>query len=441
MDNTIDTKVLLKAIELAEANPQRKIFETAEKYYENENDILQRKRSYINSTGGTTEEKRLSNTKLAHAFLPEFVEQKIDYILSNPITIKSDDENYQSVLSTYFDDTLSRVLANLGVNAILGGIAWLHVFYDANGNLNLTPIDTRELTPFWSSQGVKRLIGMARKFTLLDENGKEKEYVDYYTANGVIHYSIESGKLVEVAQNGHLQIDTGDAVVDVDFGKVPFIPFRYNEREISLLQYIKPLLDDYDHITSDVSNDIRDTPNAFKVVRGYTAEPSKFVANMSLYRTVFVEEGGDVTSMETHIDTTATEAHLKRLREDLYDTARCVDIREIATGNLSGVAIKLRFARLDGDCTRLSRQFAASLQELLHFINFDITAKHLGNFEGSTAEFIFTRNAILNETDAITNCSASVGLLSQDTILANHPWCNDVKSEKERLLDEPTEEL
>ena len=42
----------------------------------------------------------------------------------------------------------------------------------------------------------------------------------------------------------------------------------------------------------------------------------------------------------------------------------------------------------------------------------------------------------MDETDIINNCNNSRGLVSTDTILANHPWVRDIQDEKEKLAKE-----
>ena len=44
-----------------------------------------------------------------------------------------------------------------------------------------------------------------------------------------------------------------------------------------------------------------------------------------------------------------------------------------------------------------------------------------------------------NETETIDNCIKSVGILSDETIVAQHPWVTDVKGEIERKKEEKKE--
>ncbi|MGG0794653.1 phage portal protein [Brevibacillus laterosporus] len=49
---------------------------------------------------------------------------------------------------------------------------------------------------------------------------------------------------------------------------------------------------------------------------------------------------------------------------------------------------------------------------------------------------MFNRDILINETDAITNAKDSVGILSDETIVANHPWTTNAQEELARRKKE-----
>ena len=52
---------------------------------------------------------------------------------------------------------------------------------------------------------------------------------------------------------------------------------------------------------------------------------------------------------------------------------------------------------------------------------------------------IFDRDVLINESEAITNCKNSVGILSDETIVKMHPWVSDPEQELERIKKEKEE--
>jgi hypothetical protein len=89
----------------------------------------------------------------------------------------------------------------------------------------------------------------------------------------------------------------------------------------------------------------------------------------------------------------------------------------------------------------METEFQASFEELLEFVNMYFINKGIGDFRNEKVDVIFNRNMMFNETEAIDNCVKSVGLLSDETIVAQHPWVNDVKGELERKKEEKQENL
>ena len=50
--------------------------------------------------------------------------------------------------------------------------------------------------------------------------------------------------------------------------------------------------------------------------------------------------------------------------------------------------------------------------------------------------FIFNRDVSINEEAAINMCKASVGVISDKTIVANHPWVDDADEELKQKDEE-----
>jgi SPP1 family phage portal protein len=423
-----ELKELVKLIENHAKKPRTAMMNAAERYFENDNDILKRKRTYIGEDGQELEDKRLSNARLAHPIFPKLVNQKVNYLLAKPLSLSGDNEAQLDILNAYFDSAFMRLMKSVGTEAILCGIAWMQVYYDDAGELRFARIPSKEVIPIWADGDHQRLHALMRIYKVDPDD--DEAIVEYYTASKLVRFTYKQMKLTLLEQRGHAAVKLGDELRQADFGRIPFVPFRYNAREIPLLQMVKPLLDDYDMLTSSVSNDINDTPNSIKVIKGYAESLGQFVRNLAVYRAVNVAEGGSVEAVSTHIDTTATEAHLDRLRKDIFDGACCVDSQEQAIGNTSGVAIRLRYADLDMDCQNMACEFSAALEHLLIFVQ---QREKLSDIQVS---FVFNTDVAVNESETIANCVASEGIVSRHTLIANHPWVGDVEAELARL-DEP----
>jgi len=198
---------------------------------------------------------------------------------------------------------------------------------------------------------------------------------------------------------------------------------------------VKSLVDEYDARTSDHANNLEDLPNSIYVLKNYDGQDlGEFRRNMSTYRAVKVMGDGGVNTLSLDIDTEATEKHLDRLRKDIYEFGRGVDTQSERFGNSpSGIALKFLYADLDMDCNIMETEFQASLEQLMWFVNVHLVNTGAGDFTNESVEFVFNRDILINETDAITNIRNSVGILSDETLVAQHPWVTDVQEELDRI--------
>lgn len=429
----MEEELLISLIANHDESEALRLMKVAESYYKNDNDIKDRKHTYYDDSGGAVEDTIISNTKLSHPIFAKLVDQKVNYILSKEITVTSAVKNkeYEALLNTYFDTSFDRKLKGLGTSCILSAIAWLQVYYDEEGVFSTKRIPSEEVIPIWEDGDHVKLRGVMRCYFEKDDD--EERSVELYTKSGVEYFTYKDEKLTKMSSGGHLTVIQNGEVYDADFGRIPIIPFKYNSREVPLIKNVKSLIDDYDFISSDLSNTLRDNPNAIKIVRNYRAsDSSKFIENLKTKRVLFVEEGGDVTNLQTTVDIAATEAHLTRLRADIYDAGQGVDAQQASMGNTSGVAIRLRYSDLDMCCQSMAAEFAAALEELVYFINLDSIAKGTGDFTQEKVKFTFNTDIAINETETIDNCVKSIGIISDRTVIANHPWSDDIDVEIEQ---------
>jgi len=442
---------------------KRKLMLKAQDYYMNDNDIKDRKRYYIDRKGVKQEVTNLSNSKLAHPFMRKLTNQKVNYLLSKELSIQCDDENFSNALADYINKKFLKMLKNVGRDAIVNGIAWVQVYYNNLGQLSFKRIPSEEIIPFWADADHTILEAVLRVYSITrylpDGVKKEVVKVEYHTTQGVWYFvkgdrGLEPDPDRDEGLRGHFVIsqevkdEAGQVQVDDDgnpmvqdveatWEKVPFVGFKYNAEEISLLKWIKPLIDDYDINTSDTSNNLQDVPNSIKVVKNYDGtDKGEFVQNLATFRTAFVSGDGDMSVVETKMDIAAIDSHLNRLRKDIYEAGSGVDTQEVSLGNASGVALKFRYADLDSDTDDMASEFAASLEELIWFIKVDLLNKGIGDFTETTFEIIFNTDSIINEHEIIEDAKNSVGVISDETIVANHPWVTDTQQELDRLAKE-----
>lgn len=424
---------------------------TGQRYYNGDHDILYRKRTVIGEGGKLVEVQNLANNRLVHAFFRKLVDQKVGYLLGLAPSIQASNEQYQKLLEEILlSKSFLRTLMLLGREAIIKGKAWLHVYYDEKGRLSFRRIPAEEIIPLWRDAAHTELDGVIRVYEVEVYEGHAKKIVrrvEYWDRTGVRRYVDDQGSLIPDVELGefdsHFVVQTKDGEVPVNWERVPFVCFKYNADELPLIRVLKTLIDEYDRRASDMANTLEDLPNSIYVLRNYDGtDLGEFRRNLSVYRAVKVTDDGGVETLSLDIDTEAHKLHMERLRKDIYEFGRGVDTQtERFGGDKSGVALRFLYADLDMDANILETEFQASLEQLRWFIDRHIYNTTGRDYSSETVDIIFSRDIIINETEVINNARASVGIISDETIVANHPWVTNVQAELERIRRQREEDM
>ncbi|EHQ92155.1 phage portal protein [Desulfosporosinus youngiae] len=427
-----------------------------QRYYANNPDILRRKRLVIGEGGQLVEDKNLANNKLVHNFLKKLVKQKVGYLLSKPLSIQTDNTAYQELLQKYFNKAFLQALKNLGKEAIIKGKAWLHIYYNDQGLLSLKRIPAEEIIPLWRDTEHTMLDALIRIYEVETYLGITKTIVtkvEFWDTSGVKRYILSDDQLTPDFEQGEWDSHFRLLVNKAEGGKpgeklynwerIPFICFKYNDDEVPLIKDVKSLVDDYDKRKSSNSNDLDDLPNSIYVIKDYDGtDLGEFRHNLSVYRAVKVTEDGGLETKSLEINTEAYKNHMEMDRKDIYEFGRGVDTQSDKFGNSpSGIALKFLYSDLDMDANDFEAEFQAGLEQLRWFIDQHIANTARQDFSEETVDFILNRDILMNETDTITNAKNSVGIISDETVISNHPWVTDAKDELKRVKEEREESL
>ena len=454
------TAFIQKMITEFEDSEAYKFMSVAQRYYENDPDIKEKKRMVIGkdmeNNAILKESKVLSNNQLRHNFMKKLTRQKIGYMLGKPFTlapVNADDAKaklFFTAMKKYLDMNFYKFIKNVARDSIVKGIGWVQVYYNEAGALKFRRCDPEEIIPLWADADHTILDAIIRKYKVEQYTGGDKhtiKYVEYYTHEGVYYYVFdETGHLtlntdIERNPDGHFYIKPEDAeteeTVPVSWAEIPFIPFKYDPDEQSLLSRIKSLIDEYDKKTSGISDAIDDHPNSVTVVKNYDgASKEEFVQNKNEYRTIFVQGDGDARSLETPLNVADIDKHLERLRQDIYEFGQGVNAADKDIRDTSGVALRFIYADLDMDCVDWGGEVKWSLMKLIWFIQQDIIHVDKKDYTDVEYDIVFNTDVIINESETVLNCMNSVGVVSGKTIAANHPWSLDADKEMQALKKE-----
>ncbi len=445
-----DTQFLEKEIKKFKNSPKRMAMITGEKYYLGEHEILQRKRTVIGENGLLQEVDNLPNNKIIDNQYAKMVDQKVNYLLGQPLTFDTDNKKYGEELKKIFNKRFQRLLKNLCEDALNGGIGWLHLHYNENGELCFKKFAPYEILPFWADAEHTILDMAVRIYEVEGYEGDREviiEKVEVYSTKGIDRYVLQNGTLIPDVENPSssymLVIDEEGKETHWNWSKIPLIPFKYNHKEIPLINRVKSLQDGINAILSDFQNNMQeDARNTILVIKNYDGTNlGEFRRNLAQYgavkvRTVDGADGGiDTLTIEVNAENYKSILHV--LKNALIENARGFDAKDDRmNGNPNQMNIQSMYSDIDLDANGMETEFQAAFEELLWFVNVHLANTGKGDFENEEVTIIFNRDIMMNESEVIENCKKSVGILSNETIVGQHPWINDVEKELKRIENE-----
>lgn len=426
---------------------RRKMQLDGERYYNGDHDILNRKREIIGENGDLQEVKNLPNNKVVDNQYAKMVDQKVNYMFGKPITLDSENTVYVEKLKTIFNKNFKRKLLRLAEDAYNGGLAWLYPYYDENGEFKFKKFPAYEILPFWKDAEHTELDAAVRYYTSIAYEGKEKKtiyHVEVYDTRGIWRYVLEGDKLipdVEHPSTYHVVFvdEKGDAK-GVNWERIPLVAFKSNSKEMPLIKRVKSLQDGINIMLSDFENNMQeDSRNTILILKNYDGQNlGEFRKNLAAYGAVKVKsvDGtmGGVETLTVEVNSSNYESILKLFKKALIENARGFDAKDDRmNSNPNEMNLRSMYSDIDLDANALETEFQASFEELLWFINNHLANTKNGDFEKEEVQIIFDRDMIVNESEIINNCKNSVGIVSDETIVANHPYTKDVQKELDKI--------
>lgn len=431
------------------ASPERQMMITGAAYYKGSQDIQNKEREIIGANGGVQSVHNLPNARIVDNQFAKLVDQKANFLLSKQLDVDTGKKDaYSEALGKLFDVSFCRRLKNVGKDALKGGIAWIMPWIDDAGALRFRRFPSYQILPFWADDEHTELDAAARVYTVTVYEGRTLTTVtkvEYYTKDGVKNYVLKSGKLFpdsEANDSAYISIDGAE----MNWEKIPLVAFKANADEIPLISRVKCLQDALNRLESSFEDCMtEDVRNSVLVLYNYDGENlADFRRNLATYGAIKIRRDdyakGGVEVLHIEVNAENYKTILGLLKRAIIENGRGFDAKdERLAGNPNQMNILSAYADIDLDADEMEAEFSASLHELLWFVNAYL---HMAkNVEAGDVQFIFNRDMMVNTSEQIANAKNSVGILSEETVVANHPWTKDVKDELARIKKEKEEQM
>ena len=380
------------------------------KYYDYKHDILKFRLFYYNEDGKLVEETNRSNIKIPHAFFTEQVDQKVQYLLSNPVEFETADTELKTYLEEYIDDDFQLMLQEMVEGASKKAYEFAYVYRATSGKLLFKVADSRKVVVIYDD--MNEVIAIIRYYDtdITKDNRKvtvtkaelwDTEKTWFFVSSSDYNNRFILDESQEINPRFHQVVEDSDGnLLGKGFGYIPFLKLSNNKNEKTDLEPIKALIDDYDLMACALSNNLVDFDHPIYAVKGYGKDNlDELVTNLRTKRTVGVSQDGGIDVKTVDIPVTARKTKLETDKEAIYKFGMAFDSSQVGDGNITTIVIKSRYSLLDLKCNKTEIRLRAFIKQLLDIIILDINERYHKSFKRQQVEVVITRSTLINQTD------------------------------------------
>lgn len=370
----------------------------------------------------------LADNRISHNWHNLLVTQKVSYALSYPPLFDLGDKTANAGVAALLGDQYTATAMQLGIDASNTSVGWLHYWRGADGRFRYHTVDPVQIVPVYSGTLDSELIGVLRCYTTLEpKQGQNVQVCEFWDDTRVRFY--RQNAYGNYAYFNYPEV--GQELVH-GLGAVPFIPFYNNAQHTDDLPLYKDLIDAYDKVVSGFANDMEDVQEVIFVIKNYGGEDkTEFLSDLKQSKVIKVEGDGGVDTIRAEIPHEARGAFLDRIRKQIFVSGMGVDPDPEQFGDSSGVALKYLYSLLELKAVQMETQFRTGFAELVR-----AACRVSGMAEPAKIIQTWTRNAIQNDLETAQIAAQSVGVISDQTVIKNHPWVEDAEAEQKQLKKE-----
>ena len=372
------------------------------------------------------------NNKTANPYASYITDTLVGYFMGEPVSYNAEDKNLLQEINMIFEyNDEADENAELAKDASIYGVAFEELYFSEDDKMiRFKRLDPKEVIPIYDKTVEENLIAVIRY------------YEDYDFVEDKKSYIIEIIDDVEV--NRYRTNDTFSSFTLLEnyshyFGMVPVAIYENNEDQMGDFEKVIDLIDAYDKMESDSLNDFEYFVDAYLALYGFTAD-AEDIQKMKQNRVLLMDEGTSAEWLIKSENDATTENMKNRLDNDIHKFAKCPNLadKEFAS-NASGIAIKFKLLGTENLTSIKERKFKKGLQERLELMSMIGGLLNTG-FDWRSIEIIFTRNIPSNDTDIANMVNTLSGIVSDETLLAQIPFVEDVEAELKRLKAQKEED-
>jgi SPP1 family phage portal protein len=313
--------------------------------------------------------------------------------------------------------------SDLLLDALTYGVANELMYIDDEGKTRFKLIDPTLSFGVFDGSLSADLLYFVRMYKVEDwETEDETWAVDLYTDKVVKHYTMKGILSTPVFVNEEAHY----------FGQCPANIFVMPD-EKSIFDCILSEQDSVNELLSAEIDDYAAFCDAYLVLEDCELEDEE-VKKMKTNRVLQLPQGAKAYWLTKAASDAQVENILKRLHDSIYRTAQCPDFSSetFIGGVSSGIAIQYRLTGMETRAGKIEAEMKKALQRRVEILC-GMAALKLGEEVFRDIEITFTRNIPADEAALINLINSLKGTVSDETLLAQLPFIDDVEAELEKV--------
>lgn len=301
------------------------------------------------------DENKPINNKINNDFFSEIVDFKTGYFAGKPITYSYSKGNeaeedtgganaVEEATRTVTDFTTRNNMYGCDMEltkfASIYGYAGRLFYIDPDGNERAMPVHGYE-TIILSSTNIAEPEYAVRYFYTTDLNGVKHWTAEFYDNTNIYTYTGYLSALTFVDVKPHM------------FDYCPLQGIANNKEMLGDAEKVLSLIDDYDKVLSDNSNEVEAFVHAYLIFEGLRIDDKTIKEGQKNGSFVFPAGGtqqGKAYFLTKNINDSFTEHHLQRLEDNIYRFSRTPNLTDDTFGAASGVSLKFKLHGLETKC-------------------------------------------------------------------------------------------
>lgn len=373
----------------------------ADKYDRSKNvTIMNYQKLLYTITGKAVPDNYSANYKIRSRFFNRFVVQQNQYLLGKGITWEN--EETKEKLGKNFEDAVQKA----GKNSLVHGVSFGFWNYD-----HLETFSLLEFVPIYDEESGALMAGI--RFWQIDNNKPLR--ATFYEMDGYTQMAWENGTGRIIAEKRPYIIAVTESEVDGEviydgwnYPSFPIVPLWGNPHKQSELEGIREGIDAYDLIKSGFANDVDEASFIFWTIQNASGMDDidlvQFVERMKTVKAAVIDDDGAKAEAHTlDVPTEAREAVLTRLRRDLYEDYMALDVKEIASGNITATQIRAAYEAMDDKADQYEYQICQFLKGIME----------LAGVEDNPT---FTRSRLINVQEEVNTVLAAAQYLDEEYV-------------------------